>query len=361
MSPNYPNEDTVGGQYDANLYSCNSGLAFYKVTLTADIPENCSFIFYSDDQIPVELSNVSVTNQTLLFNATKNLTTIFDGRNCSKSTFRGYLLNIYAEYIVLSKDKTVDPDWPLIIGSSGGGLILICITVITVAIYCIRSRQKRYDQIYKILKEMNMSPEEIAEMKSKSDEMMIQHGKIHINFDKVFGKGVSSTVFKGHLIGPSPLHEQQKTAQTQQFVDCDVAVKVTNKFGQTEVEQLFKEIDAMKKMGYHENVMCMLGWALPGDTPCLVFEIAEKDLLHYVSEFRDAVAEVMPYQKFLDILRQIILDKFLFMFFIRLRNFRNAIHCLKRSCSSRFGSQKCAAICQLHCQDLRFWPLLFDR
>uniref|UniRef100_A0A914C4I1 Protein kinase domain-containing protein n=1 Tax=Acrobeloides nanus TaxID=290746 RepID=A0A914C4I1_9BILA len=153
---------------------------------------------------------------------------------------------------------------------------------------------------------MNISPEEIAEMKSKSDEMMIQHGKIHINFDKVFGKGASSTVFMGHLIGPSPLHEQQKTVQTQKFVDCEVAVKVTNKFGQTEVEQLFKEIDAMKKMGYHENVMCMLGWALPGDTPCLVFEIAEKDLLHYVSEFRDAVAKVMPYQKFLDILRQII-------------------------------------------------------
>uniref|UniRef100_A0A914D0S9 HTH CENPB-type domain-containing protein n=1 Tax=Acrobeloides nanus TaxID=290746 RepID=A0A914D0S9_9BILA len=100
---------------------------------------------------------------------------------------------------------------------------------------------------------MNMSPEEIDEMKSKSDEMMIQHGKIHINFEKVFGKGVSSTVFKGHLIGPSPLHEQQKTVQTQKFIDCDVAVKVTNKFEQTEVEQLFKEIDAMKKMGYHEN------------------------------------------------------------------------------------------------------------
>uniref|UniRef100_A0A914E299 receptor protein-tyrosine kinase n=1 Tax=Acrobeloides nanus TaxID=290746 RepID=A0A914E299_9BILA len=154
---------------------------------------------------------------------------------------------------------------------------------------------------------MNMSPEEIDEMKSKSDEMMIQHGKIHINFEKVFGKGVSSTVFKGYLIGPSPLHRQQKTAQTQKFADCNVAVKVTNRFGQTEVEQLFKEIDAMKKMGYHENVMCMLGWALPGDTPCLVFEIAEKDLLHYVSEFRDAVAEVVPYQTFLDILRQIIL------------------------------------------------------
>uniref|UniRef100_A0A914D3B8 receptor protein-tyrosine kinase n=1 Tax=Acrobeloides nanus TaxID=290746 RepID=A0A914D3B8_9BILA len=150
-----------------------------------------------------------------------------------------------------------------------------------------------------------MKPEEIAEMKAKTDVFLIKPGKIHINFDTPLGKGVSSTVYKGRLIGASSLHEQQNSPETQQFVDCDVAIKVTNNFGKKEADQLFKEIDAMKKIGFHENVMCMLGWTLSGEIPCLVFEIAQKDLLHYVSEFRDLSAEKVPYQAFLSILWQI--------------------------------------------------------
>jgi argininosuccinate synthase len=75
---------------------------------------------------------------------------------------------------------------------------------------------------------MNMSPEEIVEMKKKSDELLILPTKIHINFDHILGQGSSSTVYQGYLVGPAPLHLIHRSIATQRFVDCDVAVKVAN-------------------------------------------------------------------------------------------------------------------------------------
>uniref|UniRef100_A0A914CZD0 receptor protein-tyrosine kinase n=1 Tax=Acrobeloides nanus TaxID=290746 RepID=A0A914CZD0_9BILA len=291
---------------DGHVGVCESGTATWKVSINAEIPENCPFIFYADDQPPVKVWNASLFHLILNFTAVK-LVAVFNGTACANDTYRGYVMQIDAEYTKSDTTwtKIVPHDYLLIIGLSGGGFIVACTIIVSIAINCIRSKQKRYNQIYKLLKEMNLTQEEINEMKLKSDELMIKPGKIHINFDTILGKGASSIVYKGHLIGSAPLHEQRKNEQTGQFVDCDVAVKVTNHFGQSEVEQLFKEIDAMKKIGYHENVMCLLGWALPGETPCLVFEIAHKDLLCYVMELKELVAELVPYKNFFSILWQI--------------------------------------------------------
>uniref|UniRef100_A0A914DC56 Protein kinase domain-containing protein n=1 Tax=Acrobeloides nanus TaxID=290746 RepID=A0A914DC56_9BILA len=298
----------LGLYFDGNVFACESGIATWKVSINVAIPEKCPFIFYADDQPPVRVWNASLSHLILNFTAVK-LVTVFNGTACANDTYRGYVVQIDAEYTEPDNTKTVPIDYPLIIGLSAGGFIVACMIIVSIAIYCIRSKQERYNKIYELLKEMNLTQEEINEMKLKSNELLIKPGKIHINFDTILGKGASSTVHKGHLIGSAPLHEQRKNEQTEQFVDCDVAVKVTSHFGASEVEQLFKEIDAMKKIGYHENVMCLLGWALPGETPCLVFEIAHKDLLHYVLDFKEFVAELVPYKNFLSILWQITKDE----------------------------------------------------
>uniref|UniRef100_A0A914EMQ6 Protein kinase domain-containing protein n=1 Tax=Acrobeloides nanus TaxID=290746 RepID=A0A914EMQ6_9BILA len=302
MSPNYPYNSSVDSWFDWYIYSCKSGMAVYTVTISADIPESCALRFYPDDQPSYELVNTTVYNHILYFKTT-NLTLLFNGSECPDAFYTGYTIQIDAEYI--ARTKTVPYSYTLIIALSCVGFVIVCIFVGVIAIYWIRSRQSRYDKLYKLLKEFNMKPEEIAEMKAKTDVFLIKPGKIHINFDTPLGKGVSSTVYKGRLIGPSSLHEQQNSAETQQFADCDVAIKVINNFGQKEADQLFKEIDAMKKIGFHENLMCMLGWTLSGEIPCLVFEIAQKDLLHYVPAFRDLATEMVPYQEFLSILYQI--------------------------------------------------------
>ena len=65
----------------------------------------------------------------------------------------------------------------------------------------------------------------------------------------------------------------------------------------------------MKKIGYHENVMCMLGWALPDKAPCLVYDIAEMSVLSFVSDFREKPDDHLPCKKFLSILWQVTRGK----------------------------------------------------
>uniref|UniRef100_A0A914CXP0 Protein kinase domain-containing protein n=1 Tax=Acrobeloides nanus TaxID=290746 RepID=A0A914CXP0_9BILA len=233
MSPSYPNMANLGLYVDGNVFACYSGTATWKVSINAEIPENCPFIFYADDQPPVKVWNASLFHLILNFTAVK-LVFVFNGTACANDTYRGYVVQFDAEYIEPDTIKTLLPDYLLIIGLSGGGFIVACMIIVSIAIYCIRSKQKRYNKIYKLLEEMNLTQEEINEMKLKSDELLIKPGKIHINFDTILGKGASSTVYKGHLIGLAPLYEQRKNEQTEQFVDCDVAVKVTNHFGTNE-------------------------------------------------------------------------------------------------------------------------------
>uniref|UniRef100_A0A914E8E6 receptor protein-tyrosine kinase n=2 Tax=Acrobeloides nanus TaxID=290746 RepID=A0A914E8E6_9BILA len=192
----------------------------------------------------------------------------------------------------------------LIIGLSCLGLAAILVVIALVTRHQLKKRYHKFDQLCNALKGMNLSPEEIIGWKEKSDQLLISPSKLHINFDHIFGQGLTSTVYKAYLMGPAPLHLLQRSIVTQRFADCDVAAKVTNRFGNSEVEHLFKDIEAMKKIGYHENVMCILGWALSGETPCLVYDIAEKNVLNYVMEFRDASDDQIPYKKFLSILWQ---------------------------------------------------------
>uniref|UniRef100_A0A914E5T0 Protein kinase domain-containing protein n=1 Tax=Acrobeloides nanus TaxID=290746 RepID=A0A914E5T0_9BILA len=152
---------------------------------------------------------------------------------------------------------------------------------------------------------MRLSPQEIMTFKEKSDQLLIKPGKLFINYENILGHGSSSTIYKGHISGPSPLHLSTQLIETQTFCDCDVAVKVARNFGSGEVELLYKEIQALKTLGYHENISCMLGWAIPGETPCLVFDIAKMDLLQYVRGFRDAAKGMVPYKDFLSFLWQI--------------------------------------------------------
>lgn len=167
--------------------------------------------------------------------------------------------------------------------------------------------------MFDFMKNMQMAPREIHVSKKltqlietqQTDNMFIKHEKIFIDYEHIFGQGSCSTVFKGHLTGPSPLYSLTQLIETQRFCDCDVAVKVARHFGSGEVEQLYKEISTMKIIGYHENIMCLLGWAMPSDTPCLIFDIAKTDLLNYLRGLRDNVEESFPYKDFLSILWQI--------------------------------------------------------
>lgn len=194
-------------------------------------------------------------------------------------------------------------------------LIRILAVTIFGSFYLFKRRQKRFEQLYDILKDMNLSPEALVAMKNTSDQFLIEHQNLHIYFNNTLGTGSTAAVYKGHLVGPSPLHIIMKLVETQKFCDCDVAVKMASNFGQNEVENLIQEINAMKQIGSHEHIIGMLGWCNYNDKPCLVFELAQNDLLNYI---RSLNGELVPRRIFLSILWQVSDGNFTIKKFVKI-------------------------------------------
>lgn len=159
-----------------------------------------------------------------------------------------------------------------------------------------------------LLSYMNFSKKDIEEMQRKIDDFLIEPTNLHIYFDRQIGQGSTSSIYKGHIVGPAPLHVSTGTMETQLFTDCNVAVKLASNFGPNEVENLFQEINAMKKIGHHKNVISFLGWCMYKEAPCLAFELGTQDLLAYVQSFREKIDEVSQ-RIFLSILWQITQGK----------------------------------------------------
>uniref|UniRef100_A0A914DQV6 Protein kinase domain-containing protein n=1 Tax=Acrobeloides nanus TaxID=290746 RepID=A0A914DQV6_9BILA len=137
-----------------------------------------------------------------------------------------------------------------------------------------------------------LSPEEIEDLKGKRDEFTIPKKKLKIYYEMPLGDGARSTLYKlGFIFGKSPLAISTNLIETQHFQDCKVAVKVPTVFGSDESEQLFREIDTMKKIGYHKNVICMLGVCVLDEKPVVAFELADKDLLEYVQTLKETRTE----------------------------------------------------------------------
>ena len=79
----------------------------------------------------------------------------------------------------------------------------------------------------------------------------------------------------------------EKSIKCQQYQDCDVAVKVASTLGQIEATRWMQEIEAIKRLGYNEYIVSMLGWCIHKNSYCLAFEMATSDLLTYVRSLSD--------------------------------------------------------------------------
>jgi serine/threonine protein kinase len=184
-------------------------------------------------------------------------------------------------------------------------------------VYQVRKNKKRLDFIIDVLKnQKELSPEEVEDLKEKRDEFTIPKKKLRIHFESPLGHGASSTIYNGFLYGQSPLTVSTKRLDTQRFQDCKVAVKVPSSIGQDEIEQLFREIDSMKRIGYHEHVVSMLGICFLAEKAVVVFELAEKDLLAYVRSFRTLKVNFLPFNIFFSILWQIASGNFSLFFLV---------------------------------------------
>jgi serine/threonine protein kinase len=120
-------------------------------------------------------------------------------------------------------------------------------------------------------------------------------------------------------------HNSSIEMHQHRFENCDVAVKMPNNFGHSEAEELIREIETMKRIGYHEHITTMLGYVrltLNGIV-CSVMELADCDLLRYVRSFDDDKVNcdgnvtIIPIDSFLSICRQISNAMVYYVFYMK--------------------------------------------
>uniref|UniRef100_A0A914CSN1 Protein kinase domain-containing protein n=1 Tax=Acrobeloides nanus TaxID=290746 RepID=A0A914CSN1_9BILA len=169
-----------------------------------------------------------------------------------------------------------------------------------------KNASRRFSFMFSIIKRQNQtSNEDDIELKENSDALFIENEKLIVHYDKQLGTGVCSAVYRGFLSGLAPLAKLSSLVDAQKFRDCEVAVKHALHFGDHEVEQLFREIEAMKILEYDRNVISMLGWRMINDKPAIVFELAQGDLLRYVKMQKLKVKQEIPFKTIISILWQI--------------------------------------------------------
>jgi serine/threonine protein kinase len=133
----------------------------------------------------------------------------------------------------------------------------------------------------------------------KLDDFWIEEKRLEVKYEEPLGIGFSSNVYVGKLFGASVL--ASLNTKTSKFRDCKVVIKKANDNGNNESTILESEIELMKKIGYHEHIVPLLGWSIKQNKPCLVLELCEESLLTYVRENHD-----VQFKNLISILWQIV-------------------------------------------------------
>uniref|UniRef100_A0A914Q1K4 receptor protein-tyrosine kinase n=1 Tax=Panagrolaimus davidi TaxID=227884 RepID=A0A914Q1K4_9BILA len=111
--------------------------------------------------------------------------------------------------------------------------------------------------------------------------MFIDEKFVEVCFDKIRGRGSSSIIYEAVLHTQSPLFiTSKKQAEKNNKNNEKVVIKIVNKFGHDDFEQVLREVNASLKIGIHKHVCCLLGWSLYLTTHALIYECVDGYDLH---------------------------------------------------------------------------------
>ncbi|XP_078672203.1 uncharacterized protein LOC144911761 isoform X2 [Branchiostoma floridae x Branchiostoma belcheri] len=111
---------------------------------------------------------------------------------------------------------------------------------------------------------------------------------------ETLGRGAFGKVVRGVLMGSVPTHRKASspiaTEKAKSF-NVTVAVKMLHELaGECQVQAFLEEIQLMKRVGYHPNVVSLLACCTTGSPICLVVEhMPQGDLLRYLRSKRSQV------------------------------------------------------------------------
>lgn len=115
--------------------------------------------------------------------------------------------------------------------------------------------------------------------------------KIRLYKSALVGGGISSNVYRGVF-------------KAHPFTSQKVIIKVASNRFMAEMEQVDQEIELLKKIGYHENVVCMIGYTEIESKSAILMEVLDQNLSTFL-QHRDLYKASIEYKKFYKILRDV--------------------------------------------------------
>uniref|UniRef100_A0AC34FK65 Protein kinase domain-containing protein n=1 Tax=Panagrolaimus sp. ES5 TaxID=591445 RepID=A0AC34FK65_9BILA len=167
-------------------------------------------------------------------------------------------------------------------------IFIFIVTTLTVILWKYR-KWKKIMQKYSWAVDSGISVKEANTFVEAGKELFIGGSFITADFDNIVGKGSSAVVYEGLLSTISPIANLYPRLETRNFSNCKLAIKIGNTFSKNEFEQIFREVEAAMKIGWHRHICCLLGWSVYQSMPVLMFELIEgKDLLSWAQSFQDS-------------------------------------------------------------------------
>ncbi|KAK0423884.1 hypothetical protein QR680_008385 [Steinernema hermaphroditum] len=188
----------------------------------------------------------------------------------------------------------------IIIAVSILAVIVFIIFLGAVVVVYIWYKKKRL-QVFREAHELDV--EEVDEGQKR---LQIMLADLDICYDEMLGKGSTAMVCKAHLKTVAPLHKIQNSVSTARFSNCTVAVKLPTTYTYEEIIVTTRELEAYRRLKYHDDILACLGWVQVDSRRCLVFDLVPGgDLRKYVVSQRDQAKEEFDEREFLHIFRQI--------------------------------------------------------
>ncbi|KAI6238761.1 hypothetical protein M3Y99_00657900 [Aphelenchoides fujianensis] len=106
----------------------------------------------------------------------------------------------------------------------------------------------------------------------KMDEWELIPRDMKVELDTILGKGICATVYLGHL----------KKVRGEEVIEAEVAVKSSHSYATRARKDMMREIEFMKTIPKHPNLVNMLGCVSEEDRPVIVTELCENGSLHDV-------------------------------------------------------------------------------
>ena len=148
------------------------------------------------------------------------------------------------------------------------------------------------------------------------------------------GTGVCSAVFRSLIFDVAPLARLEASVDTQKFRIVKLPWNSHHMLTKKRLSSCikYKEMEILKAILYHRNVISMPGWLVIDAKPILVFEMANQDLLRYVKGLRTKNREEIHFSTLLSIIWQTSKYGNLYEKKIFTQNFRLGIHSSKCHC-----------------------------